>query len=62
MPLGKPAGVPCAQIDADLRCRLYGHPERPAVCGRLQPSVDMCGSDRKHALTWLAQLETMTRA
>ena len=62
MPLGKAAGVPCVQLDAELRCRLYGRPERPAVCSRLQPSVDMCGTSRKHALTWLARLEGLTSA
>ncbi|HRZ01930.1 MAG TPA: YkgJ family cysteine cluster protein, partial [Burkholderiaceae bacterium] len=24
MPDGKPAGVPCAHLDADLRCALWG--------------------------------------
>jgi hypothetical protein len=61
MPQGKPAGVPCVQLDAQLRCRLFGHPDRPAFCGGLQPSTDMCGDSRTHALHWLANLESATR-
>lgn len=60
MPGGKPAGVPCVQLDAAGRCRLFGRPERPAVCSSLQPSADMCGSDRVHAMHWLARLESAT--
>ena len=32
MPRGKPAGVRCVQLDDEQRCRLFGRPERPAVC------------------------------
>ena len=32
MPDGKPAGVPCVQLDASQRCRIFGHPSRPACC------------------------------
>lgn len=60
MPDGKPAGVPCVQLDDDLRCRLFGDPRRPAVCGSLQPSTAMCGPDRVHAMYWLTQLEAQT--
>lgn len=61
MPNGKPAGVPCMQLDADLRCKIFGHPDRPAVCGSLQPSTDMCGADASQAVHWLSQLERQTR-
>ena len=57
---GKPAGVRCVQLDASNRCRLFGRPERPAFCGGLQPSAEMCGSSREHALLWLARLEQAT--
>lgn len=57
LPHGKPAGVPCPHLDADLRCQLFGKPERPAVCGSLQPSHEMCGSDQAHAILWLSELE-----
>lgn len=57
---GKPAGVRCIQLDAANRCRLFGRPERPAFCGGLQPSAEMCGATREHALQWLARLEQAT--
>jgi Fe-S-cluster containining protein len=61
MPHGKPAGVPCIQLDADFRCRLFGRPERPAFCGGLQPSREMCGDDEIQAMHWLNRLEAATR-
>jgi len=60
MPQGKPAGVRCVQLDAHERCRLFGRPERPAVCTSLRPTVEMCGTSREHALTWLNRLEVAT--
>jgi hypothetical protein len=60
MPAGKPAGVRCVQLDAQLRCRLFGRPERPAVCVSLAPSAQMCGSTQAHALRWLARLDALT--
>lgn len=59
-PQGKPAGVACVQLDEHLRCRLFGRPERPAVCGSLQPSPDMCGETREQALRWLGWMERRT--
>jgi hypothetical protein len=61
MPLGKPAGVRCSQLTEDLRCQLFGQPERPTVCGSLQPSATMCGDGREQAMRWLGQLEHATR-
>ncbi len=60
MPRGKPAGVRCVQLDADERCRIFGHPDRPAVCGSLQPSPQMCGGSREHAMAWITRLEQQT--
>jgi uncharacterized protein len=60
MPQGKPAGVPCVQLDPDLRCRLFGDPRRPAVCTSLVPSAEMCGRDRGEALAWLIRLDRAT--
>jgi Fe-S-cluster containining protein len=60
MPGGKPAGQRCVQLDDRNACRLFGHPARPAVCGGLQPEVDMCGAGRQHALQFLARLERLT--
>ncbi len=61
MPKGKPAGVRCVQLTADNACAVFGKPERPAFCGGLQPSIEMCGASREHALAWLTQLEQATR-
>ncbi len=60
MPNGKPAGVRCVQLDDDNRCRIFGKPERPAFCGGLQPSAEMCGADREQAMLWLGELERIT--
>lgn len=61
MPEGKPAGVRCVQLTADNRCKLFGRPERPEVCVRLRPSVEMCGDTREEALAYLTWLEEATR-
>jgi hypothetical protein len=61
LPGGKPAGLPCPHLDEALRCRLFGHPDRPTVCGSLKPHGDMCGSERSHAMVWLERLETATQ-
>jgi transcriptional regulator of acetoin/glycerol metabolism len=55
-PNGKPAGVPCVNLTEDLRCGLWGNPDRPAICGGLQPSREMCGKNREQALEWLTTL------
>ncbi|MBA8885184.1 YkgJ family cysteine cluster protein [Dokdonella fugitiva] len=61
MPHGKPAGMPCVQLDDDFRCRIFGRPERPAVCSSLRPSPSMCGDSRDEATRHLAALEAATR-
>lgn len=60
MPDGKPAGIPCIQLTEDLRCAIFGQPERPACCSGLQASEEMCGDGRTYAITWLAALELAT--
>jgi len=60
MPQGKPAGGACVQLDEAGRCRIFGRPERPAVCGGLQPSPEMCGDSREQAMRWLGWLESET--
>lgn len=60
LPDGKPAGQRCPHLDADDRCRLFGHPLRPAVCASLKPNLEMCGGDREHAMRWLQNLEAAT--
>lgn len=59
---GKPAGVRCVQLDDANRCRLFGRPERPAVCGGLRPQPEMCGDGAAHALLYLTRLERLTAA
>lgn len=61
MPAGKPAGVRCVQLDEADRCRLFGRPERPAVCVSLRPHDEMCGESRAQAMRWLGWLERETR-
>jgi Fe-S-cluster containining protein len=61
MPNGKPAGVRCIHLTSDHRCALFGKPERPEVCNRLQPSEQMCGHSTKEALIYLTYLERATR-
>ncbi|HKB52745.1 MAG TPA: YkgJ family cysteine cluster protein [Ramlibacter sp.] len=60
MPQGKPAGVRCVQLDEQDRCRIFGRPERPAVCSQLQPSSEMCGADAPAAMRYLTRLELLT--
>ena len=60
MPGGKPAGVRCAQLTADNRCGIFGRSERPGVCERLRPSLEMCGASAGEALAGLAALELAT--
>ena len=61
MPDGKPAGVPCVQLDEELRCKVFGKPVRPSFCGGLQPSAAMCGTSREEAMRWLSQVERETQ-
>ena len=61
LPHGKPANARCVQLSPDNRCRLFGMPERPAVCVRLRPSEEMCGRTSEEALARLSELELATR-
>lgn len=60
LPHGKPAGVPCPHLDEQLKCQLFGQSSRPTVCASLQPSTDMCGTNREQAMQWLTNLEALT--
>lgn len=60
MPDGKPAGRRCVQLMPNMRCAVFGRPERPAFCGGLRPSAEMCGNSREAALVWLTRLEQAT--
>lgn len=61
MPHGKRAGERCVQLLPDMRCALFGKPERPAFCASLRPQESMCGSTRAEALELIARLERATR-
>jgi Fe-S-cluster containining protein len=60
MPLGKPAGVRCVQLDPQNRCMIFADPRRPAVCGSLMAMAEMCGETREFALNYLGALELAT--
>ena len=57
---GKPAGERCIQLTSDNRCLLFDRDERPTVCRRLRPSLDMCGESDAEAYERLTQLERDT--
>lgn len=61
MPSGKPAGVRCVQLDDLNRCRLFGDPSRPKVCGDLKADPEMCGKTNEDAFAYLSSLELETR-
>jgi len=61
LPAGKPAGVRCVQLDERHRCRIFGQPDRPAVCSQLRPSAEMCGDDDASAMRYLTRLELLTK-
>ncbi|MBC3927315.1 YkgJ family cysteine cluster protein [Undibacterium sp. CY21W] len=60
MPEGKPAHSACPQLDENLLCKIFNHPDRPAVCAGLQPSFEMCGESKDQAMFYLTQLEIAT--
>lgn len=60
MPNGKPAGVRCVQLDTELRCKLFGKPERPLVCTQFLPETAICGDNREEALQRITILERDT--
>lgn len=60
MPTGKPAGEPCFHLLDDMRCALFGKPERPAVCGSFKPMTDVCGESKTDALWLINTLEMET--
>lgn len=61
MPHGKPAGVRCIQLTPDNRCQIFDKPERPLVCVRLRPSLEMCGQSAQQAYEYLMALELATQ-
>lgn len=60
MPQGKPAGVRCVQLDERNLCRLFGKPERPAVCGQFAADPQVCGETDEQAIRLLGEWEVLT--
>lgn len=61
MPKGKPAGVPCVNLDSvNRRCRIWGTDDYPDVCRRFTAEKSVCGDSRDEALTLIARLEQMS--
>jgi hypothetical protein len=59
-PGGKLAGVRCPHLTEEVRCELYGLPERPAVCRDLKPQPEMCGESATEAMATLVRWELLT--
>ena len=60
MPNGKAAGVRCVQLDTEGLCKIFGQPERPAVCSSLKATASMCGANASEAMVYLTELERLT--
>ena len=60
MPNGKPAGVRCIQLDEENLCKLFGMPNRPAVCGNFEAEFSVCGTSNHDALKNISLLEIAT--
>jgi Fe-S-cluster containining protein len=61
MPEGKPAGIKCIHLDDEYRCRIFHDENRPSVCASLLPNKEMCGDNREEALSYLNELEQLTK-
>ena len=60
LPEGKPANVRCPHLTEDIRCALFGKPERPATCIGIRPGPEMCGESAEQAMATLVRWETLT--
>ncbi|GGK60677.1 YkgJ family cysteine cluster protein [Amphritea balenae] len=60
MPAGKPAGVPCSNLDAQLNCKIWNDPAYPALCQAFIADQEHCGNNRVQALHILNLLEAET--
>ena len=61
MPHGKPAGVACVHLDAEMRCRLFGDTRRPALCDKFRAELAVCGDSPEQALQIIGQLEILSK-
>ncbi|NUT88762.1 YkgJ family cysteine cluster protein [Pseudomonas corrugata] len=60
MPHGKPAGERCVQLSVDNLCRIFGQPERPAVCSGFAVDIEVCGNSREEAIRLIGWWEQAT--
>jgi Fe-S-cluster containining protein len=59
MPSGKPAGVPCVNLNGKL-CSIFEHPSRPRVCSSFKASEDICGQSDEDAVRLIRFYEKAT--
>ncbi|WP_296062719.1 YkgJ family cysteine cluster protein [uncultured Amphritea sp.] len=60
MPNGKPAGVPCVNLDESFNCTLWNSAGYPSLCRAFQADEEHCGENRHQALITLARMESET--
>ncbi|OEE62743.1 hypothetical protein A1OK_19325 [Enterovibrio norvegicus FF-454] len=60
MPNGKPAGERCIQLGDNNLCKIFGQPDRPAVCSQFKADRDICGGTNQFAIDVLTELEALT--
>ncbi len=60
MEQGKPAGIPCIQLDAERRCKLFDSTQRPSICAQFKAEPDICGDTPQQALNNLIKIEQLT--
>lgn len=61
MPGGKPAGVRCVHLSQNHICLIHDQPDYPDVCRNLKPDTEMCGNSFEEAMTYLTNLEAVTK-
>ena len=54
---GKPAGIRCIHLTDDMKCSLFGKPERPWICTAFKPDILICGNSREEAIKIISELE-----
>ncbi len=57
MPLGKPTGVRCINLDNNSKCMIFESSERPQVCVDYKPDKDYCGNNFEEAIEILSAIE-----
>jgi hypothetical protein len=61
MPGGKPAGVPCINLEMEnYLCKLWGTDLYPQLCRDFKPCESVCGQSRQEAIQLISLLELTT--